>query len=176
MKSAALIVLAFLALVVQSTLSVMLPIESWIPSVLLPATIYLGVNHRVHLVRGAVLVFFFGFLWDSFGGSPMGIHTFVLEATFVLSRVAGLRLLVRGQFSQVVLTFVVAMLVGGTSMALQAIFEPAPPFQVNEPWKALWRLTLPSLTTAVIAPLVFLFMGRLENYRGRRSEEAGAAR
>lgn len=176
MKSLALIVVCYLVLVLQTTFSGLVPIEALAPNLLLPVTIYLGVTPSVHLVRGAVMVFALGFFLDSFGGSPMGIHTFILEATFVLSRVAGLRLLMRGYFSQGVLTFVIALLVGGMALALQAIFERPPPFQVVDLEATFLRLAIPALTTAVAAPAVFWLAARLEGARGRSRDEPGAAR
>ena len=96
MRNLAFILLAFALLVFESALASLIPFESVAPNLLLPIVIYLGVTHDVHLVRGAALSFILGYLLDSFCGSPMGLSTFVMVATYLLARGAGLRLFARG--------------------------------------------------------------------------------
>jgi rod shape-determining protein MreD len=175
LRNLALIGLGFLLLVAQAALSTLVSAHTLAPNLLLPVVIYLGVSHDVHIVRGAAISFVLGYLLDSFCGSPMGLMTFVLVATFVLSRAAGLRLFLRGPLFQVALTFVISVLAGGTILALRAIFEKPAPFPVGTPFDTVVTLLGPAATTALVSPLVFASVRRVEGLVARRREERAAA-
>ena len=175
MRNVALIALAFALLVMQAVLASLVPIHAWSPNLLLPIVIFLGVSHDVSLPRGALLSFVLGYLLDSFCGSPMGLSTFVLVATFLLSRVAGLRLFFRGPQFQIPLTFAVGALAGGAVVALRAIFERPPPFPIEELSSTALRLVAPAAVTAVLSPFIFAIVQRIENIHVRGREEAVTA-
>lgn len=175
MRNLALIGLGFALLVLQAAVATLVSVYSFAPNVVLPMVIYLGVSHDVHLVRGAALSFVLGYLLDSFCGSPMGLQTFVLVATFILSRFAGLRLFLRGPLFQITLTFVVGVLAGGTILALRAIFEKPTLFPSTGSWSTIVTLLGPALATALIAPLVFVAVRRVDGLASRRRDERVAA-
>lgn len=186
LRSAALIGLGFLLLVLQSTLAVLISWHPVEPNLLLPIVIFLGVSPDVQLLRGAVISFALGYLLDLFCGNLMGLQTFIMVATFMLARGAGLRLFLRGPVFQVVLTFIVGVLSSGTVLALRAIFESA--FRAGMALDtagpsllaygrtgvgALVSLVPPALVTAMAAPVVFLAARRVDSVATRRREEAG---
>lgn len=174
LRSAALVALGFGLLVLQSTLAALVSWHSFEPNLLLPIVIYLGVSPDVHLVRGAAVAFILGYLLDSFCGNLLGLQTFVMVATFMLSRGAGLRLFLRGPVFQVVLTFIVAFLSSGTVLALRAIFGPASDsLGAKGAIDGLGALVLPALATAAAAPLVFIAARRVDSVAARRREESG---
>ena len=86
MQNAVLLLLGFVLLIVQASATALINVHPFSPNLLLPVVIYLGVSHEVGLVRGGMLAFVLGYLLDSFTGSPMGLHTFVLVATYMLAR------------------------------------------------------------------------------------------
>ena len=180
MRSALLIALGFLLLVLESSLATLVPVHAVAPNLLLPLAIYLGVTHEIPLVRGAGTSFVLGYLLDTFCGNTMGLHTFVLSATFMVARGAGLRLFLRGPAFQIVSTFVVALAAFGTILALRAIFEAnAIPTSVwDEPvgvaggLEVTARLLLvPALVTALVSPPLFAVVRRIEAIGVRRSEQ-----
>lgn len=175
MRNLALIGLGFVLLVAQAALATLVSAHTLAPNLLLPVVIYLGVSHDVHIVRGAALSFVLGYLLDSFCGSPMGLMTFVLVATFVVSRFAGLRFFLRGAAFQVGLTFLVSLLAGGTILALRAIFEQPAPFPAGTPFGTLLSLLGPAITTALVAPLIFAAVRRVEGLAARRRDEGATA-
>ena len=166
--------LGFLLLVQQAAIGVMVPLDEWAPNLLLPIVIYLGVAHDVHIVRGVSLAFVLGYLLDSFCGSPMGLQTFVMVATFLVARGAGLNLFMRGPLFQIALTFVFGVLAGGSILALRAIFEPPAPFPTGTVSDTVIALTAGAAITALLSPLVFLTVRRLDALVTRRREEAAA--
>jgi rod shape-determining protein MreD len=174
MRNVALIALGFGLLVLQAALATFIPFPALAPNLLLPVVIFLGVTHEVHIVRGAALSFVFGYLFDSFTGSPMGLMTFVLVATFIVSRFAGLRLFLRGPIFQILLTFFVSILASGTILALRAIFEKPAPFPVGTFGEHAMTLAIPATTTALVSPIIFMAVRRIESLATRRREERPA--
>lgn len=171
MRNVALLALGFFLLVAQATFTTLVHVHPFTPNLLLPVVIYLGVSQDVELPRGAALSFVFGYLLDSFGGSPMGLHTFVLVAVFLLARGAGFSLFLRGPLFQIGLTFAVGLLAGGTVLALRAIFEQRPPFPAGGPLHSVLSLLAPSFITALLAPIVFLAVRRIDALAVRRPSE-----
>jgi rod shape-determining protein MreD len=174
MRNVAFILLGFTLLVVQGAVGAMLPLGAWAPNPILPIVLYLGVTHDVHVVRGAALSFVLGYLLDNFCGSPMGLSTFVMVATFLVSRGSGLSIFMRGPFFQIVVMFAIGVLAGVSVLALRAIFEPPAPFPIGTIAGTIWALAAGSAVTAVIAPLLFFGVRRLDGLVTRRREEAAA--
>ena len=175
MRNLAFVLLGFGILVLQAAVGVLLPLEDWAPNLLLPIVIYLGVAHDVHVVRGAALSFVLGYLLDSFCGTPMGLSTFVMVATFLIARGAGLNLFMRGPFFQIALTFAFGVVSGGAILALRAIFEPPAPFPLGAIRGTVVSLVAGAGVTAVLSPALFLGVRRLDALVTRRRDEASAA-
>lgn len=121
-----------------------------IPNLLLPLLVFTGV-HEYSLVRGTALAFLLGYALDLFAAAPVGLFTVVSVATFVLARVAGVRLAAQTAPTQVALAFVFAAAQGILVFVLLAIFGRNPYGA-----KALAGILLPhAVATACAAPLVF---------------------
>jgi len=167
-----LVVYGFALLILQTALAMLFPMANYAPNLLLPITIYLGVSAEVPMVRGTIVGFLLGYLLDSFCGNPMGLHTFVMTASFMVARGAGLRLFPQGPGFQVLLAFLMAIGFGATVLALRAIFEQET--IVIEPTSArdtALALIKPAFVTALVSPLVFAGVRRLEAV-GRLRREA----
>lgn len=175
-RSAALVGFAMLLLVAQSSLGTLVPLHPFEPNLLLPIVIYLGVSPDVSIVRGSSVSFVLGYLLDLFCGNLMSLSTFILVATFMLARGAGLRLFLRGPAFQVLLTFVVGVLASGAVLALRAIFEEPAPFPAGTVWDTFAALAAPALVTALLAPIVFPVVRRLDSFMVRRREEPSGVR
>ena len=169
-RSALLVLLGLSLLVLQSVLASVLPLHPFVPSLILPVLIYLGVSPEVHLVRGALLAFFLGYLYDLFCGNLMSLQTFMAVATFMLARGAGLRLFLRSPSFQVMLTFVVAIVAGGATLALRTIFADNAPFPWGGVRETAMLLVAPAVATALTAPLVFPAVQRIEATAPKRQE------
>lgn len=168
MQNTVLLLLGFVLLVLQASASALINIHPFSPNLLLPMVIYLGVSQEVGLVRGGMLAFVLGYFLDSFTGSPMGLHTFVLVATYMLARGAGLSLFLRGPLFQIGLMFAVSVIAGGTILALRAIFERPAAFEAGTVGDTVYTLVAPALTTAALAPLVFIAVRRIDQLALRR--------
>ena len=170
--SLALIVVGFFLLAIQSSLVSAFSLPWLAPNLVLPIVIMLGVSQEVHIVRGATVSFVLGFLLDGFCGNLMSLQTFVLVATFMLARGAGLRLFLRGPAFQVALTFLVAILNGGAILALRAIFAAPPNVPLNDLWPLVGTLLGSATTTAVLTPVIFRGVNALDALIRRRREDA----
>jgi len=171
MTSVWLIAFGFLLLVAQSAFAMLVPIASF-ANLMLPIAIFLGVSPGVHIVRGALVAFALGYLVDSHCGNPIGLHTFVMTASFMVARGAGLRLFPQGTAFQVLLTFLMAIAFGATVLALRAIFEqPGAAIGESSPKETLIVLTEPALITALCSPFVFAVTRRLESLSASRQQE-----
>ena len=67
-----------------------------------------------------------------------------------------------------------SLIAGGTVIALRAIFERPAPFPAGTVGEGVLSLVVPAITTALISPLVFLAVRRLESVSVRRREERAA--
>lgn len=171
MNALLLVVFGFFLLIVQTAVAMLLPMYDYAPNLLLPIAIFLGVSPEVPMVRGTSVAFALGYLLDSFSGSPMGLHTFVMTASFMVARGAGLRLFPQGPAFQILLAFLMAFAFGATVLALRAIFE-RPSLAIGEPSLQTTALSLvqPALATAIVSPLVFAGVRRIESTGGKRRE------
>lgn len=159
MRNTAFLALGFALLVVQSHMFRLidaLHVSIATPSLLLPLVVFMGV-HEYSIGRGAALSFILGYLLDVFASAPVGLFTFISVATFVVARIAGVRLAAQTLLTKVALAFVFSLLESIIVVALTAIFG-------NDPHRARsLALLVPShaLTTAIFAPVVFRLAERV---------------
>lgn len=153
MRNTAFLALGFGLLVMQSVLHRLVdPLHALIatPSLLLPLIVFMGV-HEYSMARGAALSFVLGYLADVFIGGPLGLFTFIASATFVVARVAGVRLAAQTLLTKFGLAFVFALFESVLIVVFTAIVG-------NDPHRARANAALVpahAITTAVFAPLVF---------------------
>jgi rod shape-determining protein MreD len=200
MRNLAFLGFGYLLLIVQSAIAAHIALHPLTPNLLLPIVIFLGVQPEVGLLRGALISFVLGYLLDEFCGSPMGLQTFVLVATFMVARGAGIRLFLRGALFQVGLVFTASILAGGTILALRAIFSQPDPFPLQMPAGGVagdivmfvtgtsledapligsvvgmtFMLIGSALITALFAPAIFSVTRRIDALRTRRRDTEGA--
>lgn len=172
MTSLLLIAFGFLLLVLEAAVATRVPIYGLAPNLVLPIAIYLGVSAEVELVRGALISFALGYLLDSFCGNPMGLQTFVLTASFMVARGAGLRLFPQGALFQILLTFLMALAFSATVFALRAIFEqPQVPGLRISASDTLSPLLWSATVTALVSPLIFAVTRRIDALGAPKREE-----
>lgn len=159
MRDILIIAFGFGLLILQGALATLLPMHSFAPNLLLPIALLLGVSPHVHIVRGAMMCFMLGYLLDSFCGNPMGLQTFVLVASFLVARGAGMRLFARGLTFQMLLTFGMAMATGAVTLALRAIFE-RPAFELD--LAQATTLLRAAVATALCGPFIVAAAQRIE--------------
>lgn len=164
MRNTALLLVGVGLLLVQSVLFWLLgwiPFSGFTPSLLLPIIVFMGV-HEYSLARGAALSCVLGYGFDLLASAPVGLFTFVLVATFVLARAAGVRLAAQHIITQVPLAFVFSVLQSVMVLVLLAIFG-------NNPHGAreMIGLILPhAIATALVSPILFRLAAKLHHATG----------
>ena len=196
MKNIAHLAFGLALLVAQAALATFVPLHPFVPCLLLPIVIYLGVDPDVALLRGAALAFVLGYFADEIGAVPTGLTTFVLVATFLATRGAGIRVVLRGAPFQIGLVFVVAIVANGTMLALRSIFQPPAAFPLVMPPAGLlgWfvrafagegsrvgsavtiatTMIAAALATGLAAPSIFAVVRRIERIAQRKRRSAAA--
>lgn len=162
----------FALLLLQSGATSVAPLYPFTPSVTLPIVFFLGVSPDVHITRGAAVAFALGYLHDVFCGNLMSLQTFVSVATFMLARGAGLRFVLRGPGFQAGATVVVAILSGGGTLALRAMFEQQHAGISEGAWRGFLGLLPPALATGLISPPIFAIISRIEGANTKREATA----
>ncbi|MBN1654026.1 MAG: rod shape-determining protein MreD [Deltaproteobacteria bacterium] len=175
MISIAFISLGFALLVLQTATATLIETHTFSPNLLLPITIYVGVNQEIAIARGALIAFVLGYFLDAFCGSPMGLQTFISVATFMVARSAGIRLFLQGVLFQVILTFAISLIAGGTLLALQAIFRTVTPFPSADYPYSTRVLFQSSVVTALLTPFIFIALRKLTDWLTQRTDEGSAA-
>jgi rod shape-determining protein MreD len=167
-QSLAIAGLAFGLLVLQSTFAHLVPLDLFVPNAALAVILYMGL-HDYNAARGAVISFAIGYLMDSFAGSPMGLHTFVAVAIFLISRVAALRLFLQGWLFEILLSFFLALLASAMLLGLRMLFDE----DFGSLLPHLKIVISRAVATAMVAPLVFRAMAAIERATTRRRSDGG---
>jgi rod shape-determining protein MreD len=165
------VVFGFVLLVAQSTFAYLVPLDLIVPNAALTIILFMGL-HDYNVTRGVLISFALGYLMDAFSGSPMGLHTFVAVAVFLISRVAALRLFLQGWIFEIILTFFLALLASFLILGLRALFDK----DFGGLLIHLKIVTSRAVATAVVAPLVFRVMTWLERITARRTTEGKVIR
>ncbi|HEX6244947.1 MAG TPA: hypothetical protein VFZ61_28700 [Polyangiales bacterium] len=168
-----LVFLGFLLIMVQGGLGAVIDLGVLMPNPVLPVVIYLAMAPDISLARGALLSFVLGFLVDSATGNAMGLFTFVHQASYLVARGAGFRLLMRGRLSQMLITGAMAAAGSITLIALRSIFRPAVQVNFTNLRHTALAVFASAITTGLIAPLIYQLLRRVDQLR-RRDEGAAA--
>ena len=171
MKAASIIGLGFLLLIAQSTFAAVVPFDLVVPNAALAVVIYMGL-HGYNAGYGAVVSFALGSLMDTFAGGPLGLYTFVAVAVFLLSRIAALRLFLKGWLFEIALTLFWAAVAGVLVLLVRGLFDQ----DFRSLLTNLKIVTCRAAATAVVAPLVFRAMAWLEGMTAKRKAEGRAFR
>jgi rod shape-determining protein MreD len=166
LRSVIIILLAFFLLVVQSTFAHLVPLDIIVPSLSFPIVLYMSL-HDYNTAHGVLISFAIGYLMDAFAGSPMGLHTFVTVAIFLISRMATLKLFLQGWIFEILLTFLLALISSFLILTLRAIFDE----DFSSLLIHLKIVTFRAGASAVVAPVVFRIMDRIEKLTPHRRGE-----
>jgi rod shape-determining protein MreD len=171
LQTLAILLFGFLLLVLQSTFAHLIPVDLVVPNAALTIILYMGL-HDYNVTRGVLMSFALGYLMDAFAGSPMGLHTFVAVAVFLVSRVAALRLFLQGWIFEIILTFFLTLLASALVLGLRALFDK----DFGSLLIHLKIVVSRAVATAVVAPLVFRVMTWIERITARRKIEGKVIR
>jgi len=164
--------LMFAMLGIARATGLMLNLPGFVPSLVLPLIVFMGV-HEFSLARGAAVAFVLGYATDLVGVAPVGLYTFTYVATFVLARAAGVRLAAQTMWMQALLAVAFTLVHSVMILILMAIFG-----RDKDAWvpRQLYPLALPhALAEGLVAPLVFRLAQRIHTAttQAQRPEPGG---
>ena len=160
--------MSFLLLVLQATFAHIISLDMFIPSLSFPVVLYIAL-HNYQSAHGAVLAFAIGYMTDVFAGSPMGLHTFITVAVFLVSRVAALRLFFQGWFFEIILVFLLALLSSTLLLLIRALFDK----EFGGLLIHFKTVVSRSGATALMAPLIFGMTAWIDRVIPRRQRGKG---
>ncbi|MET0341428.1 MAG: rod shape-determining protein MreD [Polyangiales bacterium] len=167
MRDALLLMTGFLLVALEAAIGSLTGLGELMPNAVLPIVIYLGMAPDMSLARAATLSFVLGMMVDSAVGSAVGLLTFVHVGTLVAARAAGVRLIMRGRVSQVLIAALAALIGAVIVIALRSIFKPEDHFGMVSIRHLVVAVLAPSLATGAIAPFVFQLARRIDTLRRR---------
>lgn len=154
------IVLAiFVILLVQTAFGRVLAPYPFTPVLGLPFVFALATAPFVRVLRGVLTAFAVGYLYDLFTGNPLGIHTFLFVAGYLVAWLCGYVFSFRGIPFEMSLTFILSLVLGGL---LEAIRSFAPGGMSWSGGALALSLFGSSVATALVAPLGFALARRLD--------------
>jgi len=150
------IVLAIMALLLQTTVLPWASIGHATPDLLLIMCVYLGLHQ--HSVGGALGAFLLGYLQDTFSGSVIGLNAFGMCLVFTIVYLTSRRLWVDNAISKVVVVFFASLLKTIAILALIALF-----MSVEGLWSSmLGYLFIEGALAAVLSPAVFAVLAQTQ--------------
>lgn len=174
MRTATLVLAAYLACVVVATVWLRLPgalVREAVPDVGALTAAYLGLTARGNVapaVGGSVVL---GYLIDLISGTPPGLAALVLGITCLIGRAVQQRILVRGTAMTMGFSAFVALLVGVISLITRMVYGVPRPTAVVD----LRHIALVTVATAITGPLVWKAFRRIDAAFARTHRERDAA-
>ena len=171
MRTTWVLLLGVTALVVKSSWLAGVVIAPLDPLPLVPMVVFLAIAPNISVARGMTTAFILGYLGDVFQGTSLGLEAFMMSLAYIVTRTVGARfILLRNIIYQSVAAGLAGALVCGGAMATRAIFEDPVPWSVQDRAYVAFTMLGAGLATALVAPLFFELMRRIEALHARREE------
>ena len=172
MRLALVVVLALFALALGPPLWELVPTVVVAPQLPVLFAVYMGIAYRERLlgvVVGSVAV---GYLTDVMYGAPVGLWATVAGVVCLASRLVSRRLHVRGLGFELVFVWAMSLVGSGALLLLKVSFG-LPVWSVTS---ELWLALRVAVVTAVVAPLLFGVLRRIDIGFARTEREREALR
>lgn len=150
------VLVGYVALLVTASLQAL---SSWrvpTPEVALLIVLYLGLGGRGTAPAHVAVALVLGYLADLFAGSPKGLQSLTLGVAMVLARAASSRLDVATPWHTMVIALFAAAAHGLLLIAISS------PLYAGEPSAALRLVPTTAIATALVAPLCFWLLRRID--------------
>lgn len=174
MRTATLVIVAYLACVVVAAFWRLLPtslVRDAVPDLAALTAAYLGLTARravAPAVGGSVVL---GYLVDLISGTPPGLTALVGALTCLVARATQRRILVRGAAITMAFSAFVALVAGVVALLVRAFYGvPMPAFVVE-----LQHIAIVTISTALTGPLVWRMFRRIDAAFARTHRERDAA-
>jgi rod shape-determining protein MreD len=156
MRSALTLIVAYLLLILQSTVLELAPVRMAAPSLGLLVVLHVGLSGKWSLSSGAVVAFATGYLLDLVSGAPQGVHAFVLVLMTLFARVLSTRVAVTGVVLTAATSFVASLISALLIVIVRAQVAP------EGGYGGLRQAPLEGLLTGFAGPVVLGLLRRID--------------
>ncbi len=170
MRSAITLVVAYLLLILQSTVLELAPVRMATPSLGLLVVLHVGLSSKWTISSAAVVAFATGYLFDLVSGAPQGVHAFVFILMALFARVLSTRLAVQGILLSAATAFLASLLTSALIVIVRAQVAP------EGGYGGLRQAPLEGLLTGFFAPFVLGLFRRIDGKVDAARSRVGLAR
>jgi rod shape-determining protein MreD len=170
MRSAITLVVAYLLLILQSTVLELAPVRMAAPSLGLLVVMHGGLSPKWSLPSGAVVSFATGYLLDLVSGAPQGVHALVFVLMALFARILSTRIAVTGIVLTAATGFVASLVASVLVVIVRAQVEP------QGGYGGLRQAPLEALLTAFFGPLVLGLLRRIDGKVDAARSRVGLSR
>jgi rod shape-determining protein MreD len=165
MRSAITLTVAYLLLILQSTVLELAPVHMVTPSLGLLVVLHVGLSSKWTISSASVVAFATGYLFDLVSGAPQGVHALVFVLMAVFARALTTRVAVQGIVLSAAISFVASLLASALIVLVRAQVAP------EGGYGGLRQAPLEALFTGIVGPIILgLFRhidGRVDSARSR---------
>jgi rod shape-determining protein MreD len=164
-RSAITLFVAYLLLILQSTVLELAPVRMAAPSLGLLVVMHVGLSSKWSLSSAAIVAFATGYLLDLVSGAPQGVHAFVFVLMAIFARALSVRVAVTGIVMAAASSFVASLLCALMIVIVRAQVAP------EGGYGGLRQAPFEALLTAFAGPFVLGLLrridGRIDTVRSR---------
>jgi rod shape-determining protein MreD len=169
-RSAITLVVAYLLLILQSTVLEVAPVHLAAPSLGLLVVMHVGLSSKWSVSSAAIVAFCTGYLLDLVSGAPQGVHAFVFVLMFIFARALSVRVAVRGIVMGAAASFVASLLCALLVVFVRAQVAP------EGGYGGLRQAPVEALLTAFFGPFVLGLLRRIDGKIDAARSRVGLAR
>jgi rod shape-determining protein MreD len=170
MRSAITLTIAFLLLILQSTVLELAPVHLVAPSLGLLVVLHVGLSPKWTVSSAAVVSFITGYLFDLVSGAPQGVHAFVFVLMSLCARVLATRVSVQGIVLSAATSFVASFLAAALIVIVRAQVAP------EGGYGGLRQAPIEALLTGLAGPIVLGLFRRIDGKVDTARSRVGLAR
>jgi rod shape-determining protein MreD len=170
MRSAATLSVAFLLLILQSTVLEIAPVHMVAPSLGLLVVLHVGLSSKWTISSAAVVSFVTGYLFDLVSGAPQGVHAFVFVLMSLCARALATRVAVQGIVLGAAASFVTSLLSAALVVIVRAQVAP------EGGYGGLRQAPVEALLTGICGPFVLGLFRRIDGKVDTARSRVGLAR
>ena len=158
MRSAITLTVAYLLLILQSTVFELAPVHMVVPSLGLLVVLHVGLSWKWTISSAAVVSFVTGYLFDLVSGAPQGVHAFVFVLMALFARALTTRVAVQGVVLSAATSFVASLLASALIVLVRAQVAP------EGGYGGLHQAPIEALLTGLFGPII---LGLFRNIDGK---------
>jgi rod shape-determining protein MreD len=155
-RSAITLIVAYLLLILQSTVLELAPVRMAAPSLGLLVVMHVGLSGKWSISSAAIVAFATGYLLDLVSGAPQGVHAFVFVLMALFARALSVRVAVQGIVMAAAASFVASLISALLIVLVRAQVAP------EGGYGGLRQAPVEALLTAFFGPFVLGLLRRID--------------